>query len=235
MGDSAGEPRRVSSPGLFAESFSAAVDYLGIQVPFVDREKIRVIGICGSGGFSLAAAAVDTRIKAVATASMYDITDIRGMMGLSKDQLDKMKDDLAQQRWEDYANGMPEYKPSFPTKPYPSVDALPKTDPITNEWQRFYAVPRGFHQNARGNFTTTSNQAMLQFSALDYIDEITPRPILFIFGDRAHSRSFSERAYDMANEPKEKYIVEDCEHIDLYDRVDKIPLAKLESFFKQHL
>ena len=235
MGDSAGEPRRVSSPGLFAESFSAAVDYLGIQVPFVDREKIGVIGICGSGGFSLAAAAVDTRIKAVATASMYDITDIRGMMGLSKDQLDKMKDDLAQQRWEDYANGMPEYKPSFPTKPYPRVDALPKTDPITNEWQRFYAVPRGFHQNARGNFTTTSNQAMLQFSALDYIDEITPRPILFIFGDRAHSRSFSERAYDMANEPKEKYIVEDCEHIDLYDRVDKIPLAKLESFFKQHL
>jgi fermentation-respiration switch protein FrsA (DUF1100 family) len=235
MGDSAGEPRRVSSPGLFAESFSAAVDYLGIQVPFVDREKIGVIGICGSGGFSLAAAAVDTRIKAVATASMYDITGIRDMMNPSKDQLDQMKDELAQQRWEDYANGMPEYKPSFPTKPYPSVDALPETDPITNEWQRFYAVPRGFHQNARGNFTTTSNLAMMQFSALDYIDEITPRPILFIFGDRAHSRSYSEHAYDLANEPKEKYIVEDCEHIDLYDRVDKIPFAKLESFFKQHL
>ena len=103
MGDSAGEPRRVSSPGPFAELFSAAVDYLGIQVPFVDREKIGVIGICGSGGFSLAAAAVDTRIKAVATASMYDITDVRGMMDLSKDQLDQMKDELVQQRWEDYA------------------------------------------------------------------------------------------------------------------------------------
>ena len=103
MGDSAGEPRRVSSPGLFAELFSAAVDYLGIQVPFVDREKIGVIGICGSGGFSLAAAAVDTRIKAVATASMYDITDVRGTMDLSKDQLDQMKDELVQQRWEDYA------------------------------------------------------------------------------------------------------------------------------------
>lgn len=127
MGDSAGEPRRVSSPGLFAELFSAAVDYLGIQVPFVDREKIGVIGICGSGGFSLAAAAVDTRIKAVATASMYDITDVRGMMDLSKDQLDQMKDELVQQRWEDYAKaGEPQrqdatYKPllklrsTFPT------------------------------------------------------------------------------------------------------------------------
>ena len=235
MGESAGEPHHVSSPGLFAESFSAAVDYLGTQVPFVDREMIGVIGICGSGGFSLAAAAVDPRIKAVATTSMYDITDIRGMMNLSKDQLDKMKKNLAEQRWTDYANGQPEYKLSFPTKPYPDVDALPDTDSISKEWLRFYAVPRGFHANARGNFTTTSNMAMMQFSALDYIDEITPRPILFIFGDRAHSRAFSERAYNLAQEPKEKYIVKDCEHIDLYDRVDKIPFDKLEDFFKQNL
>lgn len=235
MGESAGEPRHVSSPGLFAESFSAAVDYLGIQVPFVDREKIGDIGICGSGGFSLAAAAVDPRIKAIATASMYDITDVRGMMNLSKEQIDKMKKQLAEQRWDDYANGQPEYKPSFPTKPYPDVDALPDVDPISKEWLRFYAVPRGFHPNARGNFTTTSNMAMMQFSALDYIDEITPRPILFIYGDRAHSRAFSERSYDLAKEPKEKFIVKDCEHIDLYDRVDKIPFDKLESFFKQNL
>lgn len=76
---------------------------------------------------------------------------------------------------------------------------------------------------------------MMQFSALDYIDEISPRPILFVFGDKAHSRSFSERAYDLAKEPKEKYIVQDCEHIDLYDRVDKIPFDKLTDFFKQHL
>ena len=166
MGESAGEPRHISSPGLFAESFSAAVDYLGTQVPFVDREKIGVIGICGSGGFSLAAAAVDPRIKAVATTSMYDITDVRGMMKLSKEQVDKMKQELAAQRWNDYANGQPEYKPSFPTKPYPDVDALPDVDPISKEWLRFYAVPRGFHPNARGNFTTTSNLAMMQFSAL---------------------------------------------------------------------
>lgn len=235
MGESAGTPRHLSSPELFAESFSAAVDYLGVQVNCVDREKIGVIGICGSGGFALAAAAVDPRIKAIATLSMYDITDVRGMMKLNKQQIDQMKEQLSQQRWEDYANGIPEYQPSFPTKPYPDVDHLPDTDPINNEWLRFYAVPRGWHPNARGNFTTTSNLAMMQFSALNYIAEITPRSILFIYGDHAHSKAFSERAYQLAQEPKEKYIVKDAEHIDLYDRVDKIPFDKLTEFFKQNL
>lgn len=219
MGESSGEPRHVSSPDLFAESFSAAVDYLGVQVPFVDREKIGVIGICGSGGFSLAAAAADTRIKAIATASMYDMTDVRGMNNFSKEQLDEFKDKLTRQRWEDYANEMPEM------------------DPITKEWFRFYAVPRGFHQNARGGggFTTTSDLSMLQWSNLTYINEITPRPILFIVGDHAHSKAFSERAYKLANEPKELYEVKDAEHIDLYDNSDKIPFDKVEDFFKSNL
>lgn len=128
----------------------------------------------------------------------------------------------------------PKYIPFFPETPYPSVDALPKTDPIANEWQRFYAVPRGFHSNARGGFTTTSDLSMLQFDALAHIDEITPRPILFVCGDKAHSIAFSERAYKLANEPKEKYIAKDAEHIDLYDQVDKIPFDKFESFFKEN-
>ena len=203
MGESAGEPRNVSSPDLFAESFSAAVDYLGVKVPYVDREKIGVIGICGSGGFALSAASVDVRIKAVATASLYDISDVRGMMNLTKEQIDRMKHQLAEQRWSDFEQGQPEYIPSFPETPYPSVEALPETDLITNEWNRFYAVPRGHHPNARGGFTTTSNLAMMQFKCLDYIDEISPRPILFVAGDHAHSRSFSEKAYDKAAEPKE--------------------------------
>ena len=235
MGESAGEPRNVSSPDLFAESFSAAVDYLGVKVPYVDREKIGVIGICGSGGFALSAASVDVRIKAVATASMYDISDVRGMMNLTKEQIDRMKHQLAEQRWSDFEQGQPEYIPSFPETPYPSVEALPETDLITNEWNRFYAVPRGHHPNARGGFTTTSNLAMMQFKCLDYIDEISPRPILFVAGDHAHSRSFSEKAYEKAAEPKELYIVPDAEHIDLYDQVDKIPFDKLESFFKDSL
>ena len=235
MGESAGEPRNVSSPDLFAESFSAAVDYLGVKVPYVDREKIGVIGICGSGGFALSAASVDVRIKAVATASMYDISDVRGMMNLTKEQIDRMKHQLAEQRWSDFEQGQPEYIPSFPETPYPSVEALPETDPITNEWNRFYAVPRGHHPNARGGFTTTSDLAMMQFKCLDYIDEISPRPILFVAGDHAHSRSFSEKAYEKAAEPKELYIVPDAEHIDLYDQVDKIPFDKLENFFKDSL
>lgn len=235
MGESAGEPRNVSSPDLFAESFSAAVDYLGVKVPYVDREKIGVIGICGSGGFALSAASVDVRIKAVATASMYDISDVRGMMSLTKEQIDRMKHQLAEQRWSDFEQGQPEYIPSFPETPYPSVEALPETDLITNEWNRFYAVPRGHHPNARGGFTTTSNLAMMQFKCLDYIDEISPRPILFVAGDHAHSRSFSEKAYEKAAEPKELYIVPDAEHIDLYDQVDKIPFDKLENFFKDSL
>lgn len=235
MGESGGEPRNISSPELFVESFSAAVDYLGVKVPYVDRKKIGVIGICGSGGFALSAAQCDTRIKAVATTSLYNITDVRGMMNTTKEQLDQMKDALGEQRWKDFENGQPRYIPSFPETPYPDVDSLPETDPITNEWNRFYAVPRGHHPNARGGFTTTSNIAMMNWFALDYIKEISPRPILLVAGDHAHSRAFSEKVYEMAAEPKELYIVPDAEHIDLYDQVDKIPFDKLESFFKDAL
>lgn len=125
--------------------------------------------------------------------------------------------------------------PSFPGEPYPSVEALPETDPLTNEWQRFCTVPRGHHPNALGGFTMTSNLAMLNFSALAYITEIAPRPILFVVGDRAHSRAFSEKAYAAAAEPKELFVVDDAEHIDLYDRTDRIPFDKLEAFFKESL
>lgn len=235
MGESGGEPRRVSSPDLFAESFSAAVDYLGVKVPFVDRERIGAIGICGSGGFALSAAQADTRIKAVATTSLYNITDVRGMMPMTPEQLYDMKKALSEQRWKDFENGDPEYIPGFPEEPYPDVDALPEKDPISNEWDRFYAVPRGHHPNTRGGFTTTSNLAMANFPALAYIKEISPRPILLIAGDRAHSKAFSEKVYADAAEPKELYIVEDAEHIDLYDRVDRIPFDKLETFFKENI
>lgn len=234
MGESGGEPRHVSSPDMFAESFSAAVDFLGVKVPYVDRERIGAIGICGSGGFALSAAQVDVRIKAIATASLYNITDVRGMFGADKAMLEGMKRQLCEQRWMDFANGTPEYVPTFPETPY-AFDERPEVDPLTDEWNRFYAVPRGHHPNARGGFTTTSNLAMMNFFALDYIEEISPRPILLIAGDRAHSKAFSEKIYSMAAEPKELYIVEDAEHIDLYDRVDRIPFDKIESFFRENL
>lgn len=234
MGESGGEPRHVSSPDLFAESFSAAVDFLGVKLPYVDREKIGVIGICGSGGFAISAAQVDTRIKAIATTSMYNITDGRKMFGEDRAVIEGMKQQLSLQRWADFENGTPEYIPTFPEEPY-EYDKLPQVDPLTDEWNRFYAVPRGYHPNASGGFTTTSMLSMMNFFALDYIQEISPRPILFIAGDRAHSLGFSQRAYDMAAEPKELCIVEDAEHIDLYDRVDRIPFDKLERFFKDNL
>ena len=232
MGESSGFPRHISSPDLFTESFSAAVDFLGTNLNFVDREKIGVIGICGSGGFALSAAQSDTRIKAVATASMYDMSvATRGTM--NKEEIRETKDKLSRQRWIDAENGYPEYNPFFPTEPLAEVPE--NLDDITAEWFRFYAVKRGHHPNARGGFTTTSDLSMINFSLLDFIDEISPRPILFIIGDRAHSKFFSENAYDKALEPKELYIVPDAEHIDLYDRTDRIPFDKLEDFFKTNL
>lgn len=227
IGDSSGEPRNVSSPDIFTENFSAAVDFLGLQ-EFVDREKIGVVGVCGSGGFALSAAQCDTRIKAVATVSMYDMSAaIRGTM--DKETLFNVKDKLSRQRWIDSENGKPEYNPMFPEKP---LDEVPKDmEEPGAEWFRFYALKRGFHPNARGGATTTSDLALLNFRLLDFIDEISPRPILFIVGDRAHSKFFSENAYKRALEPKELYVVEDAEHIDLYDRTDRIPFDKITEFF----
>lgn len=231
MGESSGFPRHVSSPDIFVENFSAAVDYLGLQ-PFVDREKIGVIGICGSGGFALSAAQCDVRIKAVATLSMYDM-NVASRLGMDEKTVQAVKAQMARQRWVDAENGYPEYVPFFPEQP---MDAVPvELEEPNAEWFRFYALKRGHHPNARGGFTTTSNLAMMNFPLLNYIKEISPRPILFVMGDRAHSRFFSENAYAAANEPKELYTVADAEHIDLYDRVDRIPFDKLENFFQKNL
>lgn len=231
MGESGGFPRNVSSPDIFVENFSAAVDYLGLQ-SFVDREKIGVIGICGSGGFALSAAQMDTRIKAVATMSMYDM-NAASRLGMDKAAVQAAKEQLAHQRWLDAENGYPEYVPFFPEQP---IDQVPQELEEPNaEWFRFYALKRGHHPNARGGFTTTSNLTMMNFPLLSYIDEISPRPILFVVGDRAHSRFFSENAYAAAAEPKEMVVVEDAEHIDLYDRTDRIPFEKLADFFSINL
>lgn len=231
MGDSQGFPRHISLPEIFVENFSAAVDYLGL-LDYVNREKIGVIGICGSGGFALSAAQVDTRIKAVATASLYDMS-YSARENLSKEDILAMKQQLSIQRWTDAKNGYPEYNPTFPLTP---ADRVP--DFLSLEaaiWFEFYGVRRGHHLHARGGFTTTSNLSFMNFNLLDHVNEISPRSILLIAGDHAHSRKYSEIVYEKAIKSKELYIVKDANHIDLYDKVDRIPFDKLEAFFKDTL
>lgn len=234
-GESGGEVRHLSSPELFVEDFSAGVDFLGTR-PFVDRNKIGAIGICGSGGFALKAAQVDRRLKAVATVSMYDMSRVKRngwKDGMTEEQRHAYLDQLGEQRWKDFENGTQVLTPAFPSEP---VTSIPEgLDPITSEFFEYYAMERGHHPNSIGAFTLTSDLAFMNFPLLNYIETISPRPILFIMGENAHSRYFSEDAYEMAAEPKELYIVPRARHIDLYDRTDLIPFDKLEAFFTENL
>ena len=234
-GESSGEPRHLSSPDIFVEDFSAGVDFLGTR-PFVDRNKIGVIGICGSGGFAVTAAQVDRRIKAIATVSMYDMSRVirNGWKdGMSDEQRNKTLDQLGEQRWKDFENGSPLLPPGFPSEP---ANSIPEgLDPITSEFFEYYAMERGHHPRSHGPFTQTSNMAFMNFPLMNYIETISPRPILFIMGENVHSRYFTEDAYKMAAEPKELYIVPGARHIDLYDRTDMIPFDKLTAFFSNNL
>ncbi len=234
-GESGGEPRRVSSADIFVEDFSAGVDFLGAQ-SFVDRAKIGAIGICGSGGFALAAAQVDHRIKAVAATSMYDMSRVKRngwKDGMTNEQRNNYLEQVAEQRWKDVDNGLQQLTPPFPSAP---VDKVPEgLDPISSEFFEYYAMKRGFHPNSIGAFSVTSDMSFMNFPLLSYIQTISPRPVLFIIGENAHSRYFSEDAYKLAAQPKELYMVPKARHIDLYDRVELIPFDKLTSFFNEHL
>lgn len=234
-GDSGGEPRRVSSPDIFVEDFSAAVDYLGSQT-YVNRDQIGVIGICGSGGFSIAAAQVDRRIKAIVTTSMYDITRVASFGwkdSMGKAQRNELIDELNQQRWNDFTHQTYELSPSFPSEP---VEVIPgDLNPIAAEFFSYYAMKRGFHPNSIGAFTKTSALSFMNFSLMTHLKSLSPRPILFVIGEHAHSRYFSEDAFELASEPKELYVVTNANHIDLYDRTDLIPFEKISNFFNQYL
>lgn len=225
-GYSGGQPRMVGSTDIYAEDFSAGVDYLG-SLDYVNREQIGAIGICGSGGFALSAAAMDSRIKAIATSVMYDISSIGN--STTGEERQATLEGLSQQRWADFENGEPAFQTSYPDAP---TEEIPEgLDPVTEEFYSFYGTERGWHPNALGNVTTTSMLSLMNFPSLAHISEIAPRPILFIVGENAHSVGFSETAYANAAEPKELYVVPQANHVDLYDQVDKIPFDKLETFF----
>jgi fermentation-respiration switch protein FrsA (DUF1100 family) len=234
-GESGGEPRNVASPDINTEDFSAAVDFLGLQKN-VDRNSIGIIGICGWAGFALNATAVDKRIKAVATTSMYDMTRVMSKGyndAVNLEQRTKALEDLGQQRWKDAE-----------TKTYaPSANNLPEklngNEPqFVKEYFDYYKTSRGFHPrsiNSNGSWTATNALSFMNMPILSYIKEISPRPILLIAGEKAHSRYFSEDAFKNAAEPKELVIIPNAVHVDLYDKKDKIPFDKLESFFKENL
>src|SRR5215218_4342463 len=234
-GESGGEPRNVASPDINTEDFSAAVDFLGLQ-PLVDRTRIGIIGICGYAGMALNAAAVDKRIKAVATTSMYDMSRVMAKGYFDKLTIEdrtKMLEQISQQRWADAEKGIPA----------PSTNNLPEklqgNEPqFVVDYFNYYKTPRGFHPNSinsNGSWTATTPLSFMNMPLLTYIKEIAPRPVLLIAGEKAHSRYFSEDAYKAAAEPKELIIIPNAVHVDLYDKVDVIPFDKLSSFFTEHL
>lgn len=231
-GESGGWPRGVASPETYVEDFSASVDFIGTR-SFVDQNRIGVIGICGSGGFSIAAAAIDHRIKALATVSMYDMGRERRQGykdGQTYEQRMSLLDEIGEQRWKEFENsGMPRLQ-------YGTVEHINEDSPaVAKEFYDYYRTPRGKHPNATTGITFVSSAALMNFFPLAQIETVSPRPLLFIAGENAHSRYFSEDAYSLAIKPKELYIVKNAGHVDLYDRKELIPFGKLTDFFTQNL
>lgn len=228
-GYSGGYPRYTTSTAMYAEDFMAAVDYLGNRDD-VDRDRIGVIGICGSGGFALSAAAMDPRIKAVVTSVMYDIAgNMNAMEGAMRDM---MLSQAGNSRWESFASGQYDYMKSYPDAPTEDIPA--GLDAVNAEFYSFYGTSRGWHPNALGNSNMASAGDMMTLPSNEHIAEIKS-PILFIAGENAHSLGYSQTAYDNATEPKELFIVPGANHVDLYDQVDKIPFDKIEEFFNTNL
>lgn len=230
-GESGGQPRNVASPEGFVEDFMAAMDFMGTR-PFVDRERIGGMGICGSGSLVVAAASIDPRFKAIATVSMNDMGRSRrqGMTGeVTRDQLKAMLADIAQQRWKDFESGTIAYAPGAP------LSVNEKSNIIARDFFDYYRTPRGQHPRATTSTSVTSTAAFMLFYPFELIDTISPRPLLFIAGDKAYTLPSSQDAYKRAAEPKELYIVPGATHVDLYDGLERIPFSKLESFFKESL
>lgn len=229
VGESGGQPRRIASHEAMVEDFSAGVDFLG-GLPFVNRAHIGAIGVCGSGGFALGAAEIDPRIKAVATVSMYDI-GLGNRQGLSRDfdpeAFKQRIQQVADQRWAE-VDGAPRAM-AIGTPEELSADM----GPIPREFYDYYRTPRGYHPRGTTAFTVTSMAPMAPFYSFDKLDWLSPRPVLFISGTEAHSRHFSEMAYERASEPKELHWVEGAGHVDLYDRVALIPFDKMQTFFEK--
>ncbi|MFM5019067.1 alpha/beta hydrolase [Aeromonas veronii] len=253
-GESGGQPRDVASPDINTEDFSAAVDFLGLQKE-VDRNRIGLLGICGWGGMALNAAAGDTRIKAVATSVMYDMSRAMGHgVGDGKDRFSTADRHavlayLNEQRWKDAESGTYAHsnhdlyvddKGNVTAAARTLPEVLPENPhPVLKEFFDYYSVPRGFHArsvNSNGAWTTTMPLSFMNMPLLSYASEISI-PTLIVTGEQAHSRYFAEDAFKaVGSKQKELVVVPGANHVDLYDnQAGKIPFAKFEQFFKTNM
>lgn len=234
-GESGGSPRYVASPDINTEDFSAAVDFLSVQEN-VDPEKIGIIGICGWGGMAINAAAMDTRIKATAAMTMYDMTRVNANGYFdSEDTSDarfEKKKAMSAQRTVDYKNGTYALAGGV-------VDPLPENAPqFVKDYYAYYKTERGYHPrslNSNSGWNVTSSLSFMNMPILQYSHEIRSA-VLLIHGEKAHSCYFSRDAFEkLTGDNKELLIIPGAVHTDLYDRLDVIPFDKMESFFRQYM
>lgn len=239
-GESGGEPRYVASPDINTEDFCAAVDFLSIQEN-VDSDRIGIIGICGWGGMAINAAAIDTRIKATAAMTMYDMT--RGTANGYFDSEDseqaryEKRKAMNEQRIVDYKNGSYALGGGV-------VDPLPDDAPFfVKDYYDYYKTKRGYHKrslNSNGGWNITSSLSFLNMPILQYSNEIRSA-VLLVHGEKAHSCYFSRDAFanmttdSKYTDNKELLVIPEAVHTDLYDKIDIIPFEKLESFFEKYL
>lgn len=233
-GESGGQPRYVASPDINTEDFCAAVDFLSVQEN-VDPERIGIIGICGWGGMAVNAAAQDTRIKATAAMTMYDMTRVNANGYFDSentaDARYAKKQAMNAQRTKDYFSGSYALAGGV-------VDPLPEDAPqFVKDYYAYYKTPRGYHPrslNSNGGWNVTSSLSFLNMPILQYASEIRSA-VLLVHGEKAHSHYFSEGVYEkLTGENKELLIIPGANHTDLYDRMDVIPFDKLDAFFRDN-
>ena len=233
-GESGGEPRYVASPDINTEDFSAAVDFLSTRDD-VDPERIGILGICGWRGLALNAAAIDTRIKATVTATMYDMHRVKAngyFDSMDADARYELRRQLNAQRTEDAKNGTYALAGGV-------VDPLPDDAPqFVKDYHAYYKTPRGYHPrslNSNNGWNKTSDLSYINTPILTYSDEIRSA-VLVIHGEKAHSRYFSEDAFrKLKGDNKELLIIPGASHVDLYDNLTLIPFDKIERFFREYL
>ena len=234
-GESGGQPRRMASPDINTEDFCAAVDYLSCRDD-VDPDRIGIIGICGFGGMAINAAALDPRIKATAAMTMYDMSRVtrEGYFGStdSKEARDEQRRAWAAQRTADYKAGTYQHAGGV-------VDPLPDDAPqFVRDYHDYYKTSRGYHErsgNSTDGWNTTGTVSFMNQPLLDMASEIDT-PVLLVHGEKAHSRYFSEGAYErLRGDNKEFVIIPGASHVDLYDNRDAIPFDKLQEFFGKNL